>query len=84
MIYAEAIMMELASVFGRQRAHNLVDKAVSLALNGMSFKHALQEIPDIRDTISQNTFKEIFSGKIHREMGKEISLKMISFVKLHK
>ena len=84
MIYAEAIMMELASVFGRQRAHNLVDEAVSLALNGMSFKHALQEIPDIRDSISQTIFKEIFSGKIHREMGKEISLKMISFVKLHK
>ena len=81
MIYAESIMMELASVLGRQRAHDVVDEAVSLSLSGMSFDEALQKIPEIHDVLSQDVLKDIFSGKVHREMAEKIATKMLTVIK---
>jgi len=78
LIYAESIMMELASTLGRQRAHDLVDEAVTLSLDGMSFENALQKIPEISDAISTSTIEDILSGKIHRTMAENIVIKMIS------
>ncbi len=78
MIYAESIMMELASALGRQRAHDLVDKAVSHSLSGMPFEEALQKIPEIHEVLSQKVMKKIFSGKIHRKMSENIVIRMLT------
>lgn len=81
MIYSESIMMELASVLGRQHAHDVVDEAVSLSLSGMSFDEALLKIPEIHDVLSQGVLKDIFSGKVHREMAEKIATKMLTDIK---
>jgi len=84
MIYSESVMMELASVLGRQSAHDLVDEATALSLSGMSFEKALQKIPKIRDVISLDAINEITSGKIHRTMAENIVTKIISDIKKYK
>lgn len=81
MIYSESIMMALASITGRQRAHDLVDKAVSETLSGMSFDEALMQIPEISEVLSLADLKEIFSGKNHREMAETIVDKLLSSIK---
>jgi len=68
LIYAESIMMKLAPVLGRHRAHDLVDKAVSQALSGTSFKEALSKIPEIKKILSDEDLENIFLGKTHLKM----------------
>jgi ABC-type phosphate transport system substrate-binding protein len=43
----------------------------------MSFKEALQQVPEIHKNLSKQTLKDIFSGKIHRRMAEKFVDKMI-------
>ncbi len=47
----------------------------------MSFDEALLKIPEIHDVLSQGVLKDIFSGKVHREMAEKIATKMLTDIK---
>jgi 3-carboxy-cis,cis-muconate cycloisomerase len=66
-VYAEAVMMALAPTLGRQKAHDLVDAAVSDARGGKPFVDALQESQEINDILSESVLREILNGQAHIE-----------------
>jgi 3-carboxy-cis,cis-muconate cycloisomerase len=66
-VYAEAVMMALAPQLGRQKAHDLVDEAVSDARGGKPFVEALQQSREINDVLSESVLSEILSGQAHIE-----------------
>ena len=69
-IYAEALMMELAPYLGRQKAHDLVDVAITKAQKKDNFKALVLSDTKIINTLSKSEIEAIFSGKIHVEMAK--------------
>ncbi len=66
-VYAEAVMMALAPTLGRQKAHDLVDAAVSDARGGKPFVDALQESQEINDILSESVLSQILNGQAHIE-----------------
>jgi 3-carboxy-cis,cis-muconate cycloisomerase len=66
-VYAEAVMMALAPQLGRQKAHDLVDAAVSDARSGKSFVEALQQSDEINSILSASMLNEILTGQTHIE-----------------
>ena len=64
-VYAEAVMMALAPHLGRQRAHDLVDEAVSDARGGKPFFEALQQSEEINTILSESVLSKILSGQAH-------------------
>jgi 3-carboxy-cis,cis-muconate cycloisomerase len=67
LVYAEAVMMALAPKLGRQKAHDLVDAAVSDARGGKSFVEALQQSEKINDILTAPVLKKILKGQAHIE-----------------
>jgi 3-carboxy-cis,cis-muconate cycloisomerase len=65
LVYAEAVMMALAPQLGRQKAHDLVDAAVSDARDGKSFVDALQQSQEIHNILSASELRRIFGGEAH-------------------
>ena len=76
-IYAEALMMKLARHIGMQRAHNLVDYAVSKVEQYKSFKDNVLVSMEITDILSKEEIEDVFSGKIHLEMAKKSTDKLL-------
>jgi 3-carboxy-cis,cis-muconate cycloisomerase len=66
-VYAEAVMMALAPQLGRQKAHDLVEAAVSDARGGKSFVEALQQSEEINSILSASMLNEILTGQTHIE-----------------
>ncbi len=66
-VYAEAVMMALAAKLGRQKAHDLVEAAVSDARGGKSFVEALQQSEEINSILSASMLNEILTGQTHIE-----------------
>ncbi len=66
-VYAEAVMMALAPQLGRQKAHDLVDEAVSDARGGKPFVEALQQSQEINDVLSTSMLSLILNGQAHIE-----------------
>ena len=66
-VYAEAVMMALAPQLGRQKAHDLVEEAVSDARGGKAFVDALQQSPEISDVLSASDLSLILNGRTHIE-----------------
>lgn len=66
-VYAEAVMMALAPQLGRQKAHDLVDAAVSDARGGKLFVDALQQSQEINNILSASALSQIFDGQAHIE-----------------
>jgi adenylosuccinate lyase len=60
-------MMALAPKLGRQKAHDLVDAAVSDARGGKSFVEALQQSDEINGILSASMLNEILTGQTHIE-----------------
>ena len=60
-------MMALAPQLGRQKAHDLVDAAVSDARGGKPFVDALQQSEEINNILSASVLSEILSGQAHIE-----------------
>ena len=58
-------MMALAPQLGRQKAHDLVDEAVSNARRGKPFVEALQQSEEINNFLSASKLSEILSGQAH-------------------
>ena len=69
-IYAEAIMMRLATEAGRQKAHDLVDEAVDKSLKGMPFRQALTASEEILEHLSENEIDDLLLGKQQINMAK--------------
>ncbi len=67
LVYAEAVMMALAPQLGRQKAHDLVEAAVSDARGGKPFVDALRQSPEISDVLSASDLSLILNGKTHIE-----------------
>jgi adenylosuccinate lyase len=65
LVYAEAVMMALAPELGRQKAHDLVDEAVSDARSGKPFFEALQQSEEINNILSESVLSKILSGQTH-------------------
>ena len=69
MIYAEGIMMVLASSMGRQKAHHLLDQLISETHSSKKpFKEVLSNSNSIKNIITDDLLENIFSGEIHRAM----------------
>lgn len=68
-VYAEAVMMALATKLGRLRAHDLVETAVHRTSDG-SFEDALLSTPEIAEHLARQDLARIFSGDLHREAGR--------------
>ncbi len=66
-VYAEAIMMALAPQLGRQKAHDLVEAAVSDARGGKPFVDALQQSKEINNILSESVLSQILEGQAHVE-----------------
>ena len=64
-VYAEAVMMALAPKLGRQKAHDLVEVAVSDARGGKSCVEALQQSDEINSILSASMLNEILTGQTH-------------------
>jgi 3-carboxy-cis,cis-muconate cycloisomerase len=64
-VYAEAVMMALAPRLGRQKAHDLVDAAVTDARGGKSFVEALQQSEEISNILSTPVLNKILTGQAH-------------------
>ena len=60
-------MMALAPQLGRQKAHDLVEAAVSDARGGKPFVDALQQSLEISDVLSASDLSLILNGKTHIE-----------------
>jgi 3-carboxy-cis,cis-muconate cycloisomerase len=67
LVYAEAVMMALAPKLGRQKAHDLVDAAVTDTRGGKSFVEALQQSEEISNILSTPELNEILNGQAHIE-----------------
>lgn len=67
LVYAEAVMMALAPQLGRQKAHDLVDAAVTDARGGKTFAEALQQSEEISNILSAPVLEKIFNGQAHIE-----------------
>jgi len=71
-VYAEAVMMALAPQLGRQKAHDLVEAAVSDAKDGKPFVDALQQCQAINNILSASEIRRIFGGEAHIEAAQRI------------
>ena len=80
-VYAEAVMMALASKLGRQRAHDLVEEAVERAGREGGFEAALLADPRIAAHLSAEDLRRIFSGDLHREAGRAAVIHALAALK---
>lgn len=72
LVYSEAVMMVLAPVIGRQRAHDLVVDAVRQAsANGVGFRESVERSSAITSAVSVEDLRRCFSGELHTEMANE-------------
>ncbi len=65
-------MMALAPQLGRQKAHDLVEAAVSDAKDGKPFVDALQQCQAINNILSASELRRIFGGEAHIEAAERI------------
>ena len=60
-IHAEAVMLNLAKIVGKQTAHTLVyDIAMQAQTSGLHFKHALLQNADVSAVLSPEAIEALF------------------------
>lgn len=62
-VYAEAVMMHLATELGRQRAHDLVAEAVAETREGKTFLQSLLGSREVSAAASEAELREILAGQ---------------------
>ncbi|MFT3877760.1 MAG: adenylosuccinate lyase family protein [Propioniciclava sp.] len=74
MITAEAVMMRLAAVLGRQEAHTVVHHAAKhAALDGVDFADALREVPLIVDNLTPTEIDDLLDPLGHLGLSAELA-----------
>lgn len=77
LISAEAVMIELASTLGRQRAHELVHRAASEAVTGgRSFRDTLLSDEEISTAITADRLETLLDPRRHIGLSAELAAEM--------
>ena len=66
-IHSEAIMMRLAPTMGRQRAHDIVAKAVSGNPSPSELAQSLLSVDEVREVVSESEILRLLEGSVEFE-----------------